>query len=455
MAQNFFTLFSSVDTEKLFERIFVALLIMFALDLWKRWNEPPEYRASPPLAAAPVMTYEPMEKTESRPLSGRLVQQVNDEKHPIETGSNDDSSEKLDTTTTSSVKKESRAIPPKKASNKSASVAARTTARSQSAASSSSSAPTTAPPPITAKTNHHPGMQGFCEWYEVEASLYRIYTLGRHDGVQVVPPYIPHSSRGKVAVNLHVTNQTNTIIQVYWVDYKGKHILKGTLKPNHAWVQTTWIDHPWVFEGLDAQDCPTPYLYYVPYRVIPTLPEAPTVNPDDPDTGLHRFSIVPAKSSSPYYCGVQDTILPFPAETYFTTPLLGITWTLIHMSRVSWPWKDPTMDLIQKYLTNIINAPETTKYRQLRISSPKFGPIWNSPLKGLLLAVGFVQVQGFAELGCADKPLARERIQDLALLSYLIAQWRDKEKKRIEQHQQPEGADGYGRAGFGRMTGMN
>jgi hypothetical protein len=274
-------------------------------------------------------------------------------------------------------------------------------------------------------------MQGFCHWCEVETSLYRIYELGRRDGVEVTPPYNPHSYRGKVPINLHVTNQTNTVLQVYWVDYKGKHVLKGTLKPNHLWTQQTWIDHPWVFEGRDDNDNATPYVYYVPHRVIPTLPEVPTVTPDDPDTGLHQFAIVPTKSnSSPFYCAIEDQVLPYPAEFHFTTPLPGITWTLQHMSRLGWTWNDPTMDLVQKYLTNIINAPETAKYRQLRVSSrQKFGSIWNSPLKGLLLAVGFVEVQGFAELGCAEKRLSRERIQELALLSYLIAQWRGKEKQ--------------------------
>lgn len=120
--------------------------------------------------------------------------------------------------------------------------------RQKAGRKSTTSGPATAPipcqpPRIRAKSGMHPGMAGFAHWYDVETSLYRIYTLTRKDGEQVVPPYIPHSYRGNVSVFLHVTNSTRHVINVYWVDYKGAHILKGTIKPNHVWTQSTWIDH--------------------------------------------------------------------------------------------------------------------------------------------------------------------------------------------------------------------
>jgi hypothetical protein len=96
---------------------------------------------------------------------------------------------------------------------------------------------------ISAASNQHPGMAGFAQWYEVETSLYRIYTLTRKDGAQVVPPYVPKAHRGNINIFLHVTNSTNRTINVFWVDYKGKHISKGKMPPNHVWVQTTWLDH--------------------------------------------------------------------------------------------------------------------------------------------------------------------------------------------------------------------
>jgi hypothetical protein len=98
-------------------------------------------------------------------------------------------------------------------------------------------------PKIVATSNRHPGMGDFAYWYDVETSLYRIYTLTRKDGVQVIPPYIPSSSRGNVNIFLHVTNNTNHTINVFWVDYKGNHVPKGKISPNHVWTQTTYIDH--------------------------------------------------------------------------------------------------------------------------------------------------------------------------------------------------------------------
>jgi hypothetical protein len=246
------------------------------------------------------------------------------------------------------------------------------------------------------------------------------------------------------------------------VDYKGRHILKGTMTPNQVWHQSTWIDHPWVFEGIDDSSSsssgsgnPTPYLYYIPYRVIPTLKESPTTYDDDHTAGLHKFAIIPPtnySNSTKYYCGVRDEIMPFSAWDHFSTPVQGFHWTLQFMSRLGMAWDDPIIDLVQKYLANIVRAPEVVHYRQLRTrSTGTFGSIWNSPLQGLFLALGFVEVQGFVELGCAGEALSRERIQDVALLSYMITNWKETEKKR-EWMEQPVGAmDGYGRAGYGRV----
>jgi len=64
------------------------------------------------------------------------------------------------------------------------------------------------PPVIKATTNEHPGMANFGYWLDIECSLFRIYTLGRRDNVEVVPPYVPHSYRGTIPIFLHVTNST-------------------------------------------------------------------------------------------------------------------------------------------------------------------------------------------------------------------------------------------------------
>jgi hypothetical protein len=88
------------------------------------------------------------------------------------------------------------------------------------------------PPPIKATHGHHPGIAGFRRWYETEASLYRIYTVGRSDGELVHPPFIPKSERGHVALKLRVTNKYRRTMSAYWVDYQGKEVHKGNV-PNY------------------------------------------------------------------------------------------------------------------------------------------------------------------------------------------------------------------------------
>merc|ERR1711935_1176414 len=78
---------------------------------------------------------------------------------------------------------------------------------------------------------------------------------------------------------------------------------------------------------------------------------------------------------------------------------------------------------LQKYLSNILNHPENWKYRNLRIAANRFSPIWGSLLRGLLLAVGFVEDRGFCRLGRSDSPLPNDRIQDVSRVSFLLAEW--------------------------------
>jgi hypothetical protein len=168
---------------------------------------------------------------------------------------------------------------------------------------------------------------------------------------------------------------------------------------------------------------------------------------------MHKFSLIPSKESDPYLIGVNDTIMPFPALTHFPEPLHGITWTLMHMSRILAP-DEPSVSTLQRLLTNIIGHPEIVKYRQLRIASRHVKPIWESPMRGLLLAAGFVEVHGFAEIGCHDRPLPPSRVQELALLSHLLREWLHRDNALMTD--QPQGAlDGFGRHGFGRAGAIN
>jgi len=89
------------------------------------------------------------------------------------------------------------------------------------------------------------GLDAFWHWYDTQSSLYRIYTVANKDtSIDTVPPYVPNSKRGRVPVKLAVTNTSSYKLNVYWVDYKGRHVSKGSLNPRgQSWTQTTWIDH--------------------------------------------------------------------------------------------------------------------------------------------------------------------------------------------------------------------
>jgi PUB domain/VHL beta domain len=263
-------------------------------------------------------------------------------------------------------------------------------------------------------------------------------------------------------VALKVTNGTKLDLLVYWVDFKGKYVSKGKIQPGRTWYQSTWIDHPWVFTRADNDQT---ILYYIPYRVIPTTKKEPTVDADDPDIGVHRFTIRPPSHTSAddtdpttgvsiWRCQVADPVLPSPAKTFFLTPEIAVAWTLLHCHRMSHTMNIEWHALI-KYLSNIVHHPDETKYRRLRLANPNFAPVWNSPLQGLLLALGFVEHHEYAYLGLQDAPLSRERVQDVAQLVYLLEQWKDyHENADGSITQQPEGADGYGREGYGR-AGLN
>jgi hypothetical protein len=336
--------------------------------------------------------------------------------------------------------------------------------------------PTPSPPVFRATTDDHPGLQAFWDWCNVETSLFRIYTVGRTDHVPVVPPYNPSSRRGQVSVHLRVTNGTDMTITVYWVNYKGREERKGNIRPGAVWTQTTWMEHPWVFrEAAHISDDGTTdeqrvLLHYIPYTILPTLPESPTVDPEDPTVGMHQFTIRPlytTTSPNPYSISIDDPTLPFPAEHGFNTPTACISWTLMHCRRMM---EAQLLDIsmyttLIKYLTKIVQHPEVPKYRQIRIANPVFHRLWQSPVRGLLLAVGFVECGAYLELGSSassgsgSSPLRRDRVQDAALLLFQVEQSQlltlTGNANTAVTRQQPLGADGFGRAGWGRAGDMN
>lgn len=302
--------------------------------------------------------------------------------------------------------------------------------------------------PIQATVDVHPGLDQFYHWYNVETSLYRIYELGRTDGVPVIPPFHPKSERGHVQVSLVVGNKYYSQINVFWVDYKGREVPKGRIMPGSTWYQQTWIGHPWTFRTKEGQLL----LHYIPYRIIPTTKKVPTVDPNDPDTGIHQFVI--GRPYSFWSCSIHDPVLPHHPEEQggLSTPVKAAEWTLQHMSRTDYLGGD----ILSKYLTNIVFHPDNVKYRQIRTAQPKFfGAVWNTAARGLMLACGFVEREAYAELGTMQ-PLSRERVRDVSLLLFALEQWkREQGENGIVGVEQPEGADGFGRAGFGRAGQMN
>ena len=318
-------------------------------------------------------------------------------------------------------------------------------ATSTTTTSTTTTSTTTTEPPrplLSAKSDKHQGLAQFHHWYNVETSLYRIYERGRTDGVPVIPPFLPKSERGNVPVSLIVGNKYREPILVYWVNYKGALVQKGKINMDSTWHQTTWIGHPWTFCTADGEVL----LHYIPYRIIPTTQQVPTIDPNDDSQGLHQFIIGKPAEDSCYSCTVIDPVMPLTLET----PEHAAQWTLQHMTRMNYAG----VDILQKYLTKIVMHPGEVKYRQIRIAQRMFWrEIYNTSARGLLLSLGFVEHGAYMELG-TNEALSRQRVRDVSLVLFALEQWK-REQNVVQQERQPQGADGYGRAGFGRAGQMN
>ena len=347
--------------------------------------------------------------------------------------------------------------------------------------------------PFVNSSNEHPGLDGFGYWCDVESSLFRIYNVGRNDGQDVIPPYVPKSRRGRIRVELCVTNESSRRIQIFWISYKGIEKSKGILKPRRRrssssstttakeWKQMTWIEHPWIFRDADTGDV---LLYFIPDRILPvTCLDSITINPtsttttrdeddaDAPPTAIHRFTIRDPPEpdniivDNPYLIAIDDPILPFPALHHITTIHQAVEWTIRHMLRVT---EAASMfgsggmltnwDTILRYFYNILQNPSVPKYRRIRLANPIFASqIWNTPARGLFLAAGFVEQGSHAELGTCSTTqlqLPSHRYQELSQLVVTLEKWKQRwpslTQGTIEQIQQPMGAtDGSGRAGYG------
>ena len=41
-------------------------------------------------------------------------------------------------------------------------------------------------------------------------------------------------------------NSRDESIDMYWIDYEGEEVLKGSISPKGTWSQNTYVTHPWV-----------------------------------------------------------------------------------------------------------------------------------------------------------------------------------------------------------------
>ncbi|HEX5839419.1 MAG TPA: hypothetical protein VFY26_16400 [Anaerolineales bacterium] len=57
-----------------------------------------------------------------------------------------------------------------------------------------------------------------------------------------------------VGVNLTFTNNSDSIVDVYWIDYNCEKQLYGTLEPGGSYQQGTYATHPWVFVDAETGD---------------------------------------------------------------------------------------------------------------------------------------------------------------------------------------------------------
>lgn len=290
----------------------------------------------------------------------------------------------------------------------------------------------------------HPGLGAFHIWHSAISDIYRSYTIGRTDGTTPALPIIPRSERGNVPVHLEVANATSDPFDVFWIDYKGNEEYKGSASPGSSWYQQTWIGHPWTFRAKGGRVL----LHFVPFRVIQTTARAKTVNTHN--EGVQRFTILPA-SSNDFVCDIDDPIFPFPS-TKFKSPQKAFDWSCSHMEREG---SSPRMLL--KYLHNVLKNPDDPKYRQIRTANRTFwNGVWITAARGMLHALGFEEIGAYVEMGPEVGALPADRVNQVSrAVSTLEALLTEIEgSKSFIVRDQPEGADGFGRAGFGRV-GMN
>jgi len=277
-----------------------------------------------------------------------------------------------------------------------------------------------------------------------------------------------------------INHTSHPSIDVYWIDHKGNEVHKGSINNGGTWTQTTFIGHPWTFRVGNSHEGEV-LLKYVPFRVIPNIPGAPTTTSDS-NEGMQKFILrdVPADHVSQTseeagrvfkpVCWVEDSILPEPplklqnsnSNSFTTTQMTSaIQWSCQQLQREDAIYHGNGIASAKRtlqYLKNTCLHPDEAKYRKLRIGNKIFQQqLYNTGARGILLALGFEELYGYLECGPGGgKCLGLERIQQISDAMMIVNQnlkiMQDESSSDIVQ---PQGGDGYGRAGFGYAGAMS
>ena len=314
--------------------------------------------------------------------------------------------------------------------------------------------------------------------------------IGRKQYHPAVLPMHPSSERGKVPVYIEVTNHTtqHEIINVYWADYTGNEIYKGSIRNGGGmWTQTTYIGHPWTFRVGPGEE--GVLLKYVPFRVVPSIVgDHSRIEEEEGEItmegGIHRFELhdVPemmtnsntnndsaGKRSRPV-CWVEDKVLPesplhvSSSKTAASSLSAGMINNAIQWSCQQIRREDvirhgngiASAKVLLQYLKNIQLHPDKPKYRQLRVSNRTFQrTVYDTGARGVLLALGFEELYGYMECG-PNTVLGPDRVRQVCDAIVIVNETLQIMEDGIDSNLvQPEGGDGYGRAGFGHADGMN
>lgn len=347
------------------------------------------------------------------------------------------------------------------------------------------------PPPMELKSQaKHPGLQGYYNWHSTITSLYRIYAIphqqvelssgGAHTKFhQAVLPMHPSSERGQVSIYIEVVNRTSHKIDVYWIDYKGNEVHKGSIPTRGGvWSQTTYIGHPWTFRIGEGEE--NVLLKYAPFRIIPSVAGVETSRLDYSGNveGIQKFVIKDVREGHVSrvgglvpVCWVEDTALPEPPLMDTLNPWTANTSTSVEMQNaIKWSCQQMQREdaiyqgngiasakRLLQYLKNICLHPDDPKYRRLRLGNRIFQEtIYNTGARGVLLALGFEELYGYLECGPGGgKMLSHERIQQVSDAMMVVNQTLKVMTEGSDGLAQAEGSDGFGRAGFGHAGGMN